>query len=118
MAAGTRHHESGTDGPADQRQVLRVGLTPRSNPRHVTIVLGERQRVDITVTRPFLDGHISRRQTEASPQPADSVAVECSFVRDDRQIVRQRLGDEHAVEGIAVGPGQPPGAFGVADADR
>jgi len=31
-------------------------LTPRSNPRHVTIVMGEGQRVDITVTRPFLDG--------------------------------------------------------------
>ena len=40
------------------------------------------------------------------PESANTVVVEASFVRYENEVVRQCLGDEHAVEGVSVGTGQ------------
>ena len=40
------------------------------------------------------------------PESVNPVLVEASFVRYENEVVRQCLGDEHAVEGVSVGTGQ------------
>ena len=54
--AGGCERVTGKSGMRPLAASLCGELTPRSNPRHVTIVLGEGQKVDITVTRPSFDG--------------------------------------------------------------
>ena len=47
------------------------------------------------------------------PESANAVPVEQWFIRYENEVVRQRLGDEHAVERVSVGAGQSAGAGGV-----
>ena len=50
--------------------------------------------------------------------PTDPVPVEYFVHRDNHQIVRNRLSDQHSIEGIAVRTGEPSGAFGMPDGNR
>ncbi len=47
------------------------------------------------------------------PHPADAVLVKEGFVGYENEVMRQRLGDEHPVEGVVMDAGQRPGAGGV-----
>ena len=47
------------------------------------------------------------------PESANAVPVEQWFVRYENEVVRQRLGDEHAVDRVSVRTGQSAGAGGV-----
>ena len=47
------------------------------------------------------------------PEAAHAVAVEEGFVGDEHEIARQRLGDEHAIERVAVVARQRAGPGGV-----
>lgn len=52
------------------------------------------------------------------PEAPHAVAVEEGFVGDENEIARLRLGDEHAVERIAVVARQRAGPRGVSYGDR
>ena len=56
-------------------------------------------------------------QSSPSPQQGDAIPVERSLVGDEHQIAPQSLGNQHAIERVALRTGQPPGAFGIGDAD-
>ena len=68
----------------------------------------------------MLDSYVWRLRTSVkkSPQPIDTITVECRINRHDHQIARQGLGDEHSIERIAMRTGQSPGTFGIGDTDR
>ena len=57
------------------------------------------------------------RRRQASPQPPDAVGVEPRLDRDQREIARHRLRDQHPVERIAVRPRQQPRLPPVLDRD-
>ena len=55
--------------------------------------------------------------TSASPEPANGVAIEGGVVGYKHQVAGERLGDEHTVEGVAMGTRERAGAGGVGDSD-
>ncbi len=69
-------------------------------------------RIAPAVRRKFGIG-MGTEQGPGSPVSADAVPVEESLIRDEHEVARKRLGDEHSVEGVAEGAGQFAGARGV-----
>ena len=47
------------------------------------------------------------------PEAADAVAVEESLIRDEDEVARKHLGDEHSAEGVTERARQRAGARGV-----
>ena len=54
----------------------------------------------------------------SSPQPVNNVSIDRRVNKHDYQIVNLGLGDQHAIERVAMGTRQPSRTFGTVDAYR
>ena len=55
--------------------------------------------------------------TRRLPEPTNGIPLKERLIRDENEVVRQRLRDQHSVEWVAVGAGEPSGSAAIVNGD-